>query len=84
MNRFAVDDKNGLSYIASELTRINIFGNDYVVYVIPKDNQNNLYVSKLVNEELQMIQNPKEEKIITEIVEELINKTNENEKERKM
>jgi len=31
-----------------------------------------------------MIQNPKEEKIITEIVEELINKTNENEKERKM
>ena len=61
MNKFKVRDENGIEREATIITKIEENQVNYLVYTIDRDAQtSNIFVSKLVNGNLEDIQNPEE------------------------
>lgn len=73
MNKFKVRDENGIEREATIITKIEENQVNYLVYTIDRDAQtSNIFVSKLVNGNLEDIQNPEEKQKINEQVKHII------------
>ncbi len=73
MNKFKVRDENGIEREATIITKIEENQVNYLVYTIDRDAQtSNIFVSKLVNGNLEDIQNPEEKQKINELVKHII------------
>ena len=73
MNKFKVRDENGIEREATIITKIEENQVNYLVYTIVRDAQtSNIFVSKLVNGNLEDIQNPEEKQKINELVKHII------------
>lgn len=73
MNKFKVRDENGIEREATVITKIEENQVNYLVYTIDRDTQtSNIFVSKLVNGNLEDIQNPEEKQKINELVKHII------------
>lgn len=73
MNKFKVRDENGIEREAIIITKIEENQVNYLVYTIDRDAQtSNIFVSKLVNGNLEDIQNPEEKQKINELVKHII------------
>ena len=73
MNKFKVRDENGIEREATVITKIEENQVNYIVYTIDRDEQtSNIFVSKLVNGNLEDIQNPEEKQKINELVKHII------------
>lgn len=73
MNKFKVRDENGIEREATIITKIEENQVNYLVYTIDRDAQtSNIFVSKLVNSNLEDIQNPEEKQKINELVKHII------------
>ncbi len=73
MNKFKVRDENGIEREATIITKIEENQVNYLVYTIDRDAQtSNIFVSKLLNGNLEDIQNPEEKQKINELVKHII------------
>ena len=73
MNKFKVRDENGIEREATIITKIEENQVNYLVYTIDRDAQtSNIFVSKLINGNLEDIQNPEENQKINELVKHII------------
>ena len=73
MNKFKVRDENGIEREATIITKIEENQVNYLVYTIDRVAQtSNIFVSKLVNGNLEDIQNPEEKQKINELVKHII------------
>ena len=73
MNKFKVRDENGIEREATIITKIEENQVNYLVYTIDRDAQtSNIFVSKLVNGNLEDIQNPEEKQKVNELVKYII------------
>ena len=73
MNKFKVRDENGIEREATIITKIEENQVNYLVYTIDRDAQtSNIFVSKLINGNLEDIQNPEEKQKINELVKHII------------
>lgn len=73
MNKFKVRDENGIEREATVITKIEENQVNYLVYTIDRDAQtSNIFVSRLVNGNLEDIQNPEEKQKINELVKHII------------
>ena len=73
MNKFKVRDENGIEREATIITKIEENQVNYLVYTIDRDAQtSNIFVSKLVNGNLEDIQNPEAKQKINELVKHII------------
>ncbi len=73
MNKFKVRDENGIEREATVITKIEENQVNYLVYTIDRDAQtSNIFVSKLVNGNLEDIQTPEEKQKINELVKHII------------
>ncbi len=73
MNKFKVRDENGIEREATIITKIEENQVNYLVYTIDRDAQtSNIFVSKLVNGNLEDIQNPEEKQKVNELVKHII------------
>ena len=73
MNKFKVRDENGIEREATVITKIEENQVNYLVYTIDSVAQtSNIFVSKLVNGNLEDIQNPEEKQKINELVKHII------------
>lgn len=73
MNKFKVRDENGIEREATIITKIEENQVNYLVYTIDRDAQtSNIFVSKLVNDNLEDIQNPEEKQKVNELVKHII------------
>lgn len=72
-NKFVINTKDGISYIAIVITFFNIGNDKYCLYSVQKEDKNHdVYVAKLVNNELMTIKDTKELERIDKIVKRLI------------
>ena len=73
MNKFKVRDENGIEREATIITKIEENQVNYLVYTIDRDAQtSNIFVSKLINGNLEDIQNPEEKQKVNELVKHII------------
>lgn len=73
MNKFKVRDENGIEREATIITKIEENQVNYLVYTIDRDAQtSNIFVSKLLNGNLEDIQNPEEKQKVNELVKHII------------
>ena len=73
MDKFKVRDENGIEREATIITKIEENQVNYLVYTIDRDAQtSNIFVSKLVNGNLEDIQNPEEKQKVNELVKHII------------
>lgn len=76
-NKFIINGKNGISYMAKIITCFTIQDNTYCLYSIQKDDNNHdIYVAKLVNDNLISITDQEEKECVDNIVKRLIPKNN--------
>ena len=72
-NKFIINTKEGISYVANVITCFNIGDDKYCLYSIQKEDKNHdIYVAKLVNNELITINDAKELERVDKIVKKLI------------
>ena len=72
-NKFIINTKGGISYVANVITWFNIGDDKYCLYSIQKEDKNHdIYVAKLVNNELITINDAKELERVDKIVKKLI------------
>ena len=72
-NKFIINNKGGISYVANVITCFNIGDDKYCLYSIQKEDKNHdIYVAKLVNNELITINDAKELERVDKIVKRLI------------
>jgi len=72
-NKFIINTKGGISYIANVITCFNIGDDEYCLYSVKKEDKNyDVYVAKLVNNELITINDTKELERVDKIVKRLI------------
>ena len=72
-NKFIINTKGGISYVDNVITCFNIGDDKYCLYSIQKEDKNHdIYVAKLVNNELITINDAKELERVDKIVKKLI------------
>lgn len=76
-SNFLVNDENGISYMANVITYFYIEGNQYCLYNIPRnDKRCDIYVAKLLDNNLVEIDNPKEKEYVNKVVKKLLPESN--------
>lgn len=71
---FSMFDEDGIERVAKIITEVEVDGQDYIVYALEVENeQDKIYVSKMVGEEIVDIVDPNERQIVNKSVIDLLN-----------